>query len=33
MKAGTIALGVIGTLLIWGLGTAAYAASPKAEIP
>ena len=32
MKAGTIALGVIGTLLIWGLGTAAYAASPKAEI-
>src|SRR5258708_20554304 len=32
MKAGTIALGVIGTLLIWGLATAAYAANPKAEI-
>jgi ketosteroid isomerase-like protein len=32
MKAGTIALGVISTLLVWGLGTSAYAASPKAEI-
>lgn len=32
MKARTIALGVVSTLLIWGLATAAYAANPKAEI-